>query len=309
MSIEDKKNIVFHIGLHKTGTTSLQSGFYQNQESLLAEGIYLPKSCMENSRSQIIHSNLPWQLLNHKGYMPSLGTLEDLVDEVSHVNCSNVIITSEGLSRLKRPEELLSRFVGFNLKVLFYIRRQDIIAPSRYTEDLKFGYSHDFEVWLATKAKNYFNFNSIYRLWYPLVDDVIVRVLDKDRFLGGNILNDFLISSGCLHSASYDYTTSTNQRIGALSVFSLLHYNKLTNNYTDSYKGIHGNVKIISQFRSIINDIVGDCDLPYNPFNYDQAKGFLTIFDKSIIIYLERLSRMALPILALKIILPLLLIV
>jgi hypothetical protein len=74
--------ILFHIGFHKTGSTSLQQFFAANENALKSQGIRFPVASREPNTNQIIHSNLPWQLLKHKKYDPQLGGIKELASEI-----------------------------------------------------------------------------------------------------------------------------------------------------------------------------------------------------------------------------------
>lgn len=65
-----KSGIFIHIGLHKTGTTTLQRFFAHNEGVFNDHGFFFPRACRENKADQIIHSNLSWELMHHGMFDP-----------------------------------------------------------------------------------------------------------------------------------------------------------------------------------------------------------------------------------------------
>lgn len=68
------KTLYVHIGLHKTGSTSLQNFLQLNEATLLAGGLYIPRSGRhqrELTAPTIIHSHLSWQYLGRPLFDPA----------------------------------------------------------------------------------------------------------------------------------------------------------------------------------------------------------------------------------------------
>lgn len=275
------KTVIFHIGMHKTGTTALQKLFKANEKSINQAGVFFPKNGRQNATSQIIHSNLAWEALEHSGFSPKLGRVDDVVEEVKSQGYSSSIISTEGLSRLSSPSMFLNKFDSFYKKIIFYVRRQDLVAPSRYTEDLKFGYPKDFDTWLSEKSNIYFNFNRHYRRWQEHADEVIVRVLENDSLVGGNVFEDFFYAVGHPLKIENSYSKRENERIGACAALSLMNFNNFLKLAADENSNIRTNkMKIINCFRRLSNQIVVD-DVKFSPFSYEEAVDYYGHFSRS----------------------------
>lgn len=143
-----KKTIFLHIGLGKTGTTSIQQFFVQNTPALEQLGILYPKTGRGKS---IAHHEAVWQI----GYDATLLDIprnpylwKRLLSEIHESPADNIVISSECFyahyfltNEIKQLQELLS---GFLVKIIVYLRRQDTHLLSWYKEEFK---SRDERKW------------------------------------------------------------------------------------------------------------------------------------------------------------------
>lgn len=158
--------IFIHIGLHKTGTTALQTFLATNEKIFNQAGVYFPKATREKKPGQIIHSNLSWELLGHDMFDPGLGTFEQLLAEIrSGPDAATWLITGEGLSRLRSPFAFVRAFAPHPVTILAYLRDPVEAAPSLYTEELKAGCDLTFDEWIDFKASRWLNHQTMMRPW------------------------------------------------------------------------------------------------------------------------------------------------
>ncbi len=188
--------LVFHIGFHKTGSTSLQQFFAENETALQLQGIRFPSAAREENPRQIIHSNLPWQLLKHGKFDQSLGSLEDIAREV-HIEPRAVwTVTTEGLSRLTDISSIKRCFPDADIKTIAYCRNPLYAAPSLYTEHLKFGTTKTWSDWAnPANLREWFDYKKKLGPWQALSDEVALRHLTEERKVeesGLTIFEDFL---------------------------------------------------------------------------------------------------------------------
>ena len=140
--------LYLHIGLRKTGTTSLQKILHQNAEIIRAHGInYVSRVAGLPVEEENAHHFLAHGLLNKRHrYTPKVDFSEldahasALRDEICSVEGVNVI-SSEDFSRLEDYSvfKLAEYFSGVDVKILIYLRRQDAWIDSLYGQMLKVG--------------------------------------------------------------------------------------------------------------------------------------------------------------------------
>jgi hypothetical protein len=147
-----KKLPVFylHIGLEKTGTTSIQDFLDLNAARFAKDGVFIPRSLgWKNHKKLAAYSFEAGSndiAVTSNGIGPEEGDmaafregLETAFDEDFETSSARKlgIISSEDLSRLFKPSEV-RRAVDFvrrycdELKVVVFMRRQDLLASSRH---------------------------------------------------------------------------------------------------------------------------------------------------------------------------------
>lgn len=133
-----KKKLFLHIGLHKTGTTSLQTFLKANEGMLRRAGYLYPRACIPEGSAA--HHQLSWKMANLKqaAHFDEKTLLDAILAEQKAARC-HLIISSEDFSRLGRKGvvQLKSMFRHFNVKVIVYLRRQDHRIESYYIQRIK----------------------------------------------------------------------------------------------------------------------------------------------------------------------------
>ena len=128
------KTLYLHIGLHKTGSTTLQSALLRHRTELESRGYFLPEAGRNpHPRNHIVHSNISWDILGVSSFSAKAGGLSDVLQEMENTSASSYIITDEGLSRLPNPQVLTSRLSHFNIIVVAFTRNPLSAAGSLYS--------------------------------------------------------------------------------------------------------------------------------------------------------------------------------
>lgn len=227
-----KPNLILHIGTEKTGTSSIQEFLYQNKKQLEDEGYHFLQSAGErNNRA------LPAYLLNdedsinddfyHLKGIKSIGEIdsfrkkfsEKLNDELTTLNSKihTVIISSEHFhSRVNKLESIgkLKKITQeyFNqVKIICYLREQSQVCESWYSTALKNGHTSTFPEFVKTCNKNniYFNYYENLRKWIEVYKkDINIRVFDKNNFIEGNLIKDFIYTCGIDDKSNFNYNIS-----------------------------------------------------------------------------------------------------
>ena len=188
------KRIVIHCGLHKTGTSYLQSIMRRNRELLAARSISYPEYL--NERSQDVHDG------NHSYLFVSYRGEEDLFDYLGQkldpdYGLDTLLLSAEELSRPANLTPVLESLAPLRGKVemsfVFYLRRFDHLLESVYAESVKRSLFGD-----VTKASYQLDF---YKILQPVLDrfgqeSLIVRPYNRALWQDGNLGQDFFTAIG-----------------------------------------------------------------------------------------------------------------
>lgn len=171
-----EKRLYIHIGIHKTGTTTLQKMLLTNKKYLSELGLFYPSSCMHRA-----HHNVPWEIVNDSRWERDRGTLTDLKNEIEKQNYQKFLISSEDICILSSAQIkiLYQHFQKYKPKIIIYIRNQyDYIVSS---------WSQLINTWKTTKSfKEYFDFcleNELNILNYNLFLDRWANIFGKENLI------------------------------------------------------------------------------------------------------------------------------
>ncbi|MCF7221308.1 hypothetical protein [Marilutibacter chinensis] len=175
--------LVAHIGLHKTGTTSLQLAMAANRELLGKSGVLYPVAGHIDSGG---HLNLVWEQVSQWKFKPHFGGLSAFVHEVRNTDCDTVILSAESLSgyyNRTEPVELVKKLcddLGTRATIVSTIRPQHTLLDSLYAQNASTGYTDlDFRSYVTkTLTQRSLELEVLLGRWYESFDDV--RLLDVD---------------------------------------------------------------------------------------------------------------------------------
>jgi|GEM_PF-6632034 hypothetical protein len=144
-----KSEIILHIGLTKTGTSSIQRFLSERVELLYNRGLIYPQSGRARFGATA-HHNLAYELLDdsaevHGRFLPERGGWADALAEIDKTGTG--IISTEALSKLDEPQigRLKTVLAGRSVRIVVYLRRQDLRLHSHYNQRARFG-RVDFDV-------------------------------------------------------------------------------------------------------------------------------------------------------------------
>ena len=187
--------LIAHIGLHKTGTTSLQFAMAANRELLGKSGVLYPVAGHIDSGG---HLNLVWEQVSQWKFKPRFGGLQDFVDEARNSDCDTVILSAESLSgyyNRVEPVELVKKLcddLGAQATIISTIRPQHTLLDSLYAQNASTGYTDlDFRSYVTkTLTQRSLELEVLLGRWYENFDDV--RLLDVESNREKPLLERFL---------------------------------------------------------------------------------------------------------------------
>lgn len=194
-----------HVGAGKTGTSALQEFFKTNREKLQKEGLILPDIGVVRTRNQIAHHKLSGTG-SHAGC-----DVISMWRAISKTNAEMLLLSSETFHNkisnqdgIKFFTEIRSIFKSWEIKIIFYLRRQSQWHQSAYAQWVK----GDMQsLTIEEHAKRYkknladqvFLFSDIFGH-----QNIIVRPFEKRQFIGGSIFTDFFQAIGITIDSSYE---------------------------------------------------------------------------------------------------------
>lgn len=180
------KNIYLHIGAHKTGTTAIQNFLLslQNNNILQKQGISYT----------FLSDNLHTLTNNSKNQKEFCAIFTQKIAEfIANAPFHTFIFSSEGLSSIQILDHkeiiaaLAEAFSPYNVKILYYIRRQDKAFESMWAQRLK----HFLSPLEVTPPPSILKEILETYTHYFSKESINVRVYDKNKLVNNDIVCDF----------------------------------------------------------------------------------------------------------------------
>lgn len=188
------REIILHIGMDKTGTSAIQAFLHKNRKLLLEDtGVYYPETGLWSDYS---HHPYAFSLFGMNGFsIRNFVKLSRKLDRETKGK-KTVLISSECLFKVPTRDEF-NVFTSFirrhfsSVKVIVYLRRQDLWIESRYKHSIISGNEISLE---ALSRPNFCDYKKFIDLWRDSfgVGGIVVRPYEKSQFKGGSIFSDFL---------------------------------------------------------------------------------------------------------------------
>lgn len=238
-----QKTFYLHVGMPKTGTSSIQYFLAKNKDLLLEKGLFYPNFFNEVTntlRVKIASGNghtisRVLQDSETKTKNQSAARIMQLIKK-NLMECgeNNFLLSSEGLYRIKdnygtQLMEFANKF-GFQFKVIIYLRRQDLALTSMYNQKVKRSkFTLPFEEWLVDNYKKEpkFNYHKLLHKHANVFgkENIIVVPFEKQQLLDGDLIKDFL--SHLNMELSEDFNLETGLQNPSLSAKSVTLMNAL----------------------------------------------------------------------------------
>ena len=214
--------LVVHIGLPKTGSTSIQGMLYELQPLLMRSGFWIPTAGRLHPR-RCSHNNVALSLSGDDNYRPELGGWTELRHEITSSNARKILISSEmfSLRREVRAIERLTDLIkseNLAIKVVAYVRPQYQLLESRYSERIRGMGTATFDEFMGEMLNSdRMDFNAIFGPWREAFGSrLAVYPMEPSRLPQGLLVHFLGVLGIALHGV--DVTTHLhreNQRRGA----------------------------------------------------------------------------------------------
>lgn len=251
MSSTPFRTLYLHIGLEKTGTTSIQEFLETNRAALAGDGVFLPQSLGHKNHKMlaaygfdagsrdiaVTSCGIGPDEADMNAYRATLSA--NLNREISEASAHTAIISSEDLSRLftrREVERVINLLRPFcqELKVIVQLRRQDLLASSRYYS-LVLGGSARGQVLPAKgeEAPRYYDYKRTLDHWIDVVgaDNVILgRFPENPKAEGFNSVERFCTLLG-LDAGAYHQVKRQHISYDAVNQIVIQNYNVIKGGY------------------------------------------------------------------------------
>lgn len=184
---------IVHIGMHKTGTTSVKDYFRSHRDALLDDGILYPTTIGDMARNIECKTKDPTGLKN--AFASELAQIPD--DGTVFFSSENYF--NLGDAEKARMIEFLSHF-DLEITLLCYLRPQVRQVVSHYQQHVKecfrrkqpLTYSNAIERFDALIEKGYYKYSQVLDKWckYVARKSIYVRVYGRDVLPGGCTVKD-----------------------------------------------------------------------------------------------------------------------
>jgi hypothetical protein len=190
MTFSSYKKIIFHCGLHKTGSSSLQSVLRRNRPVLLSHGVHYPE--FRGPRiADTMNGNHSLLGKTYRGLEPFWDFANSRLEMES--DCDTLLLSGENFSRPLTLRnilpELLQSAGETELQFVYYLRRYDHLFESSHAEAVKR---------IRTSAPDPMNWQlNFRRVLVPVintfgVEAVTLRPYIPTQWTGGDLVSDFL---------------------------------------------------------------------------------------------------------------------
>lgn len=210
--LSKRVDLILHLGMGKTGTSSVQFMLRDNRERLRERGVLVPTT-PGGGRHQLFGLFLkPDDEMVASTEWPRQQQPDPASFRAEFRNRLLREIEKSGLDRVLLTDEILfgsspgtqRRLAGFtdriarSSRVVVYLRRQDDHLVSRYQQVIKTGGLVRLRDWMPADADYLYDYAARLRRLRRLLapTELVVRRYERDSFVSGSIYQDFLDAAG-----------------------------------------------------------------------------------------------------------------
>ena len=206
---------ILHIGTEKTGSTTLQQTLRENRPLLSENGIFYSVAAGHQFSRELAECFIPFDqdsdftrkrgLIDPNSHVRWCAEkLDEVQGEIDRIRTqfNSYVLSCEHFSSRLLTQEAVAALGGFlstqfaEIRVVCYLRRQDLMAVSRFNENLKAGFT---TTELATvnplaPLPRLFDYASLIERWSNTFgrDAIQIRVVEPERLVNANVVDDFV---------------------------------------------------------------------------------------------------------------------
>ncbi|RUR29982.1 hypothetical protein [Vreelandella nanhaiensis] len=212
------KKCVLHIGIEKTGSTTIQRFLEKNREALIDQGHYYPKSlgpCRGSHYYLVVYSRhedvyddlrLISGVSNKEELYSFRRKLENEIEQefnsleggrTLHISCENFHSRLHGIPAIEKVKKLLSPYVQ-DFQVLCYLRPQHEVALSLYSTDMKLGGLPKSPLPKVDSNNHYYNYFVMLEKWRHVFGskNLEIRLFDRENLYDNDLIKDYMYTTG-----------------------------------------------------------------------------------------------------------------
>ena len=200
------KNVILHLGSHKTGSTSIQVSLERSRDSLESSGVFLPPKIPTYLKTNTDEYSTALNLralgnfadfayyLRASGHSQSKKNVKELIsNELGVQDMTTLIISAEDFATLNENEvkTFKTLFLGDDIKfhLIYFLRNQSESLVGIYQTGLEH-FPHvikDFETFVSAQ-KQFFEYDVIIERWDSIFKFTSINLLDySDAHTGSRI--------------------------------------------------------------------------------------------------------------------------
>lgn len=190
-----RKTLILHVGMGKTGTTALQNFFWRNRDVLALHDIAYPETGAVSGAHHLISPHVP-KFMDYAGW--NFMHPAEWIGTVKRLPQNRILMSSE-LMAWAAPHDVLSfcrqLTTHFDLRICFYLRRQDNIVMAGYNQQVKAGMQiRNLTTVVLEKMISRLDYVQRISPWEASVgvENLIIRPYEREQFYQGDLIRDFL---------------------------------------------------------------------------------------------------------------------
>ena len=146
-----QKQLILHVGFHKSGTSALQESFSVQRAELASSGILYPNIGRKaHHRIAWALTQKPWGWKSRGGETTPFKYFTKMARLIKNSKSEKVLLSSEFFSELTKEQiqKLAGAVKGREVKIVFTLRPLVKVLSSSYQQYLKYGIKADYSQWL-----------------------------------------------------------------------------------------------------------------------------------------------------------------